>query len=294
MHLLTRGPLIVLAVTALHIGVPATGASGWQTQDGAYPKRVLITNDNGIDDPKIIALARAFSRHSETWVVAPSTDRSGTSNYLSIAANGSVSVHAVDMGPEIRAYAVDGYPADCVLVGALGLMADGPPDLVISGINGGENFGADWMFSGTVGAARVAAFGGVPAIAVSGLDDDIPGAVTAAVDWVVRLAASDLIRQLRPMEYVTVSMPRTSPESIRGVRLTDRAPVRRVPVIASDGSGAWAIVGQDTLGEAPEWSDEAAVAAGYIAVVPMRADEVDVRRLSEWRREAPGLPAWQR
>jgi hypothetical protein len=67
-----------------------------------------------------------------------------------------------------------------------------------------------------------------------------------------------------------------------------------VPVIASDGSGAWAIVGQDTLGEAPEWSDEAAVAAGYIAVVPMRADEVDVRRLSEWRREAPGLPAWQR
>ncbi len=166
--------------------------------------------------------------------------------------------------------------------------------MIVSGINGGDNAGSDWMFSGTVGAARVAAFVGIPAIAVSGLDDDIRGAVDAAVAWVVRLAESQLVRSLAPGEYLTVSLPRVAPAQIRGVRVTDRAPLRIGPQleVAQDGV-SWSVAGLSELGlEIPSDSDEAALAAGYIAVVPMQVGDVDLQRLAEWRRLGTSLPEW--
>jgi len=134
-----------------------------------WPRRVLITNDDGIDDPGIRALATAFAEVTETWVVAAMQDRSGTSNFMSVRAdNPTCEMEQRDLGAGITAYALDGYPADCVLVAARGLMQDNPPDLVISGINGGPTLRADGFGSRTVGAARTAALGGLPAIAVSG------------------------------------------------------------------------------------------------------------------------------
>lgn len=271
--------------------------AGWSQAEPSpdFPSRVLITNDNGIDDPKIIALARAFSHHSEVWVFAPAEDRSGSSNYLSMTTQGFLEVERREIGPGIQAFAVDGYPADCVLLALAGPLRESLPDLVVSGVNGGDNAGSDWMFSGTVGAARVAALAGIPSIAVSGLDDDIPGAVEATVNWVVRLAGSDLVRDLDPLGFLTVSLPRTAPDAIRGVRVTDRAPVMSAPRLQADGENLWRIVGVETLGTAaPIDSDRAALEQGYIAVVPMSVDEVDVERLARWRRDLTGLPAWRR
>jgi 5'-nucleotidase len=268
---------------------------GWgqELSFGTYPTRVLITNDNGIDDPKIVALAQAFSEVAETWVVAPSQDRSGSGSYLVVASQGFLDIEERDLGPGIRAFAVDGYPADCVVLALAGLMLSSPPDLVVSGINGGENAGGDWMFSGTVGAARVAAFAGVPSLAVSGLDDDLPGAVEAAVDWVVRLARSEVVRDMEPHAYLTVSMPRTVPDSIMGVRITDRAPLMAGPEIAAVSPTSWQIVGQQTVrSDAPSDSDVSALDEKFIAVVPMRLDEVDIEVLTRWRRVAPSLPGW--
>lgn len=259
----------------------------------AWPARVLITNDNGIDDPKIAALARAFAERAETWVVAPAEDRSGSGGYLTVTRVGVLEIEPRDLGPGVRAFAVDGFPADCVVLALLGLMRDEPPDLVVSGINGGANLGADWFGSGTVGAARIAALAGVPAIAVSGLDDDLPGAVDAAAEWVVRLAASDAVRNLAPPELLTVSLPRSAPGEIRGVRLTDRAPLRVVPRLAAESPTTWRVVGADELAPGPAaGSDEAVWREGYIAVVPMRADEVDLERLVLWRRYGVDLPEW--
>jgi len=256
--------------------------------------RVLITNDNGIDDPKIVALAHAFSDVADTWVVAPSTDRSGTGNRVSLTRTGKLDVESRDLGPKIHAFAVDGYPADCVILAIAGLMKDTPPDLVVSGINGGPNLGIDWMFSGTIGAARVAALAGVRAIAVSGLDDDIPGALDAASAWVVRLARSNVVRTLTPPRFLTVSFPAFAPGAKLDVRVTDRAPLTEIPSLEPAGSTTWRIAGVRSLDvPTPDDSDQAAHDDGVIAVVPMRADEVDLELLARWRRKAADFPSFR-
>lgn len=279
---------LVLTLVLVSGAAPAVA----QTDGDSFPTRVLITNDNGIDDPKIAALARAFAARAEVWVVAPDGDRSGSGTYVVVTRMGALTAEPRDLGPDIRAFAVNGFPADCVLLAFLGLMKDSPPDLVVSGINGGPNLGSDWMFSGTVGAARVAALAGVPAIAVSGVDDDIPGAADAAAAWVARLAGNDLVRDLGPRGYLTVSIPAVPPAEIKGIRVTDRAPLELVPRLEAGDQGMWFVTGTDTLAAAPSGdsdqaagdSDQAAWDAGYIVLVPMRADEVDQQRLLRWQR----------
>ncbi len=280
-------PLLVLFPTAI------PSSPGSVTED-APRRRVLITNDNGIDDPKLIALARALAPRAETWVVAPAEDRSGTGTFLELPRTGAVRTERRDLGQGIEAYAVKGYPADCVLVALGGILEDSPPDLVISGINGGPNLGADWMFSGTIGAARVAALAGFPAIAVSGLDDDIPGALPAAVDWVVRFCEHQAVRDLKPGEYLTVSLPGVPPSQVRGVRIADRAPLRRGPALRYDGdTQTWHIAGLAARDvELSPIADERLHGNGEIVVVPMRTDEVHGSRLLEWLRSDPDLPDW--
>ncbi len=263
-----------------------------------WPKRVLITNDNGIEDIKIIALARGFARVCETWVVAPNQDRSGTSHFLTIIERGKLTLEKRDLGEGIRAYSLDGYPADCVVAALAALMVENPPDLVVSGINGGPNLGMDWLYSGTIGAARIAAFAGLPAIAVSGLDDDDARAVEAAVDWVVRLAQSELVSRLDSGGYLTVSLPRLPPDQIKGIRWARRAGPSRLPMFELaespvPGHTVLELTGMKEIrGELTAESDVLLYEQGYIVVVPMVADE----HAPEGTRDAwklPAFPQWR-
>jgi 5'-nucleotidase len=156
-------------------------------------------------------------------LVASSEDRSGTSNLMTFTRTGRFVVERRDVGEGVRAWALDGYPADCVVFALAGPLADSPPDLVVSGINGGANLADDWFGSGTIGAARTAAYLGVPAIAVSGIDDDDPDALEAAVDWVLRLARSGVMREVTPPSYLTISLPVGPPSEITGIEVVDRA-----------------------------------------------------------------------
>ena len=290
-----RSPrFLALALLALvPLGAHAQGTA--PSPEAEHRPRVLITNDNGIGDPKLIALARAFATRAETWVVAPAGDRSSSGAFLKLAREGAVLAERRDLGPGIKAFAVDGYPADCVLIALAGILRERPPTLVVSGINGGANLGADWMFSGTIGAARVAALGGFPAIAVSGLDDDLPGAVDAAVDWVVRFSEHRAVRELEAGEYLTVSLPPGGPSEVRGVRIADRAPLRRGPGLAHDeATGLWRIAGLATREVTlSAIADERLCEDGMVVVVPMRVGEVDGPRLLAWLRSDPGLPGWR-
>ncbi len=265
-----------------------------------WPRRVLITNDNGIDDPKIRALAGAFAGEAETYVVAPMEDRSGSTHYAPSIRKGALEVERRDLGPGVQAFAVDGYPADCVLLAAAGIMKDGPPDLVISGINGGPNLAEAWIGSGTIGAARFAAYGGFPALAVSGLDDDDPEAVQRAVQWVVRLAKSPIVRDLKPGRFLTVSIPRLRPTEIKGIRVARRAGLREIPEFseASEGTSSagrriWRITGFMARDyKLPNDSDVAFYDSGYIVIVPMKADEHDDDLLSLFKLDPGNLPPW--
>lgn len=292
--MIARRGAAVATLFGLSLSMFGAGSSHSSAQEPDWPARVVITNDDGIDDPGVLALARAFAEVAETYLVAPAVDRSGSSNFMSVLETQRLRVEARDVGDErIVAYAVEGYPADCVIFALTGLLRDNPPDLVISGINGGSNLGDAWFLSGTVGAARTAAYLGVPAIAVSGVDDADPRALRAVAAWVVELARSAAVRELEAPSYLSVSLPVVPPERITGVVPARRARgnLRLVTEAAgAEGSGAeiWAL----NLSSAPVQpdadSDIAALARGQIAIVAMRASEQD----PDWS-VAPGeLPAW--
>ena len=101
-----------------------------QKEPETWFKRVLITNDDGIGTAGISELAQAFSKVAETYVVAPAQNRSGSGDYLGALSTGKITIEKRDLGEGIHAYAVDGYPADCVLIALRGIMKDNPPDVV--------------------------------------------------------------------------------------------------------------------------------------------------------------------
>ncbi|MFW6201517.1 MAG: 5'/3'-nucleotidase SurE [Gemmatimonadota bacterium] len=289
-------PLVLLAALAVS---PADAQS---TDTSRFPERVLLTNDNGIDDAGLVELARAFARvpGTEVYVVASTRDRSGTSNFLGATAGaGRYRVERRDLGPGIEAWALHGFPADCVIFALTGPLRDRAPDLVVSGINGGPNTGDDWFGSGTIGAARTAAYFGVPAVAVSGLEDDHPGAVAAATDWVVRFARSGLVASLAAPQYLTVSLPVGTPPDVTGARIVERARGtiwgRSSPIDAvadADSVVEWRFELRRYPERAAPGTDVPTVADGYIVIVPMRVDEFDAALADRLRGAADEIPEW--
>lgn len=288
------GTVLLIAATTILLAVTVSTDPG-----PPWPARVLLTNDNGIDDPGLVELARALAHVTETYVVAPATDQSGMSNLLKAVREGQFRVEERDLGDGIEAYAVDGTPADCVIFGLGGPLRERPPDLVISGINGGPNLGDDWFGSGTIGAARCAAYFGLPAIAVSGLDDDDPDAMRAVIDWVVALVQSDAARELRAPQYLTVSVPVVHPSAIEGVEIVPRARGLITGTVDVDSTESddgnwqsWRLSLAVDPSRAPERSDVAAAARNRIAIVPMRVDESDPVLGKTLRARADLVPGW--
>ncbi len=124
--------------------------------------RILVSNDDGINAPGIkttIKIAKALS--DEVWVVAPTEEMSGASHSLSL----SKPLRMKKLGP--RRFAVGGTPTDCVMVATRHLMKDKLPDLILSGVNFGQNIAEDVSYSGTVAVAKEGTLLGIPSIAMS-------------------------------------------------------------------------------------------------------------------------------
>ncbi|WP_115718530.1 5'/3'-nucleotidase SurE [Gallaecimonas mangrovi] len=278
------------------VSLSAMAASHW-------PQNVLITNDNGIDDPKIWALAKAVAKDSDTWIVAASKDRSGSSNYMTLGADRrALTVHRVFQQGHLTAYSFDGYPADCVAFGILGPMKHQAPDLVISGINGGPNLGqSSWFGSGTIGAARTAAHMGIPAIAVSGLHDKDTAMVNAVTHWLVAFIHSPMVQQLQPGQYLTIAFPRVAVDKIHGVVVAPKTPP--TPHLAEfervDSSGSGSDVTEVWLakptGKKPQITadgDQALYRQNDIVITPMQIGEQNPAALSQFRGELAKVPPW--
>ncbi len=127
--------------------------------------RILITNDDGINAPGLAVLESIANEiageDGEVWIVAPAFEQSGVGHCISYTHPTMLS----QFGP--RRFAAEGSPADCVLAGFYQVMKDAPPDLVLSGVNRGNNAAENVLYSGTIGAAMEAALQGLPAIALS-------------------------------------------------------------------------------------------------------------------------------
>src|SRR3712207_6362517 len=126
--------------------------------------RIVLTNDDGIDAPGLLAARQALETMGDVLTVAPDRNRSGVGRSLTFGS--ALHVEERAMADGVVGYACTGTPVDCVRLVALGLM-DFEPDIVVSGINHGENLGDDITYSGTVAGAMEGIVIGVPGIAVS-------------------------------------------------------------------------------------------------------------------------------
>ena len=166
---------------------------------------LLLVNDDGIDSPSLHLLSRAAkARGHHVLLCAPSTQQSAKSHCFTIATPLIARPRELDCADE--AWAVDGTPADCARLGLMALPKE-KIDLVISGINVGYNAGLATFVSGTVGAAREAAFQGVPAMAVSAAVDVPPATLNLFAEWVVTLAEKLVCYPIPELSVCNVNVP---------------------------------------------------------------------------------------
>lgn len=174
--------------------------------------RYLLTNDDGIYARGLAALYKELSQDAECLIVAPESEQSAVGHAITISR--PLMVRQATKNGNFLGYAVAGTPADCVKIG-LAELAQGPVDLVVSGINRGANVGINVLYSGTVSAATEAAIMGVRALAVS-LDTHREGDFTFAARF-ARCLASFLIEQALPNVALNVNVPALPEEQIKGI-----------------------------------------------------------------------------
>ena len=129
------------------------------------PVRILLTNDDGVFAPGLMALEQQLRHLGEVFVIAPATEQSGVGHSITYLT--PLICKSIHREGRHWAWAVDGSPADCVKLAIAELLKETPVDLVVSGINSGLNAGINVLYSGTVAAAIEGAFFGVTSVAVS-------------------------------------------------------------------------------------------------------------------------------
>ena len=192
------------------------------SSDAEPALRILVTNDDGISAPGLWRLVEALCVLGQVVVVAPDRDQSGIGTARTLL--DVVRVHEVASRTEgVPAHAVQGTPADCVIL-AIESLSTEPFDLVVSGINAGANLGLDFLLSGTVGAALQGYFRGKPSIAVSvaSVTDvlyDVAAEVT--LDLARAIAANEGLRE--PLVF-NVNVPNVGSAQIKGAEITRLGP----------------------------------------------------------------------
>lgn len=236
--------------------------------------RILITNDDGIHAPGLGVLERiARVLSDDVWVVAPENDQSGLSHSLSL--NDPLRLREVDD----RKFAVRGTPSDCVIMAVRRLLG-ARPDLVLSGVNSGQNAADDVTYSGTVAGAFEGTLLGIPSIALSqaytftGGVRDIPWETAAA-------HGPDVIRKLvafgfPPAIVYNINFPNRAPDAVSGVAITTQGRLTHGLHIDArlDGRGNpyfWLAYRRERP-DIAAGSDLEALEQGAISVTPLRLD----------------------
>ena len=238
---------------------------------------VLITNDDGVNAPGLLALCDALKDHCEMLVVAPDRERSACGHGITI----KEPLRAYELeGHVVKTFALTGKPADCIKIGVRELMED-PPDLVLSGINLGANTGVNVVYSGTVAGAMEGAILGVPSIALSlttykDPDFSVPALLARMI---VCMAQQDQLGLQGKM--LNINVPNVSAELIEDIVVTHQGPSRFVEAfdkrLDPDGRPYYWLTGEKPTLEGVPQSDESAVANHCVSVTPLTYDFTDYR-----------------
>jgi 5'-nucleotidase len=249
---------------------------------------ILLTNDDGIMAPGLLALAQAVGRIAELAIVAP--DHNWSASGHSKTMHKPLRVMPAQLSNGTPALMTTGSPSDCVALALLGVL-ERTPDLVISGINQGANLGHDLTYSGTVSAAMEAVIADLPAIAVS-LDSYETTDFEVAADLAAHLAEQVLENKLTRPLLLNVNVPALPREQIRGIKITrlGQRIYRDALVRRSDPRGQvyyW-IGGEPPAGVAEEGTDIGALNEGYVSITPVALDLTDremIETISGWQLE---------
>lgn len=237
---------------------------------------ILITNDDGINAPGLLALAKEFRKLGKVSVLAPDHNWSASGHVKTM--HRPLRVKSTTLADGSTAYTSDGAPSDCVAVALLGYIEE-PIDLVASGINPNANIGHDVTYSGTVTAAMEAAIAGLPALAVS-LDspENHSGALDyAPAAYLARKLASMMLKKGLPKGVLlNLNVPYLPLKEMKGWRITRQGlRIYRDELIRREdprGKPYYWIGGEVPTGVVESDTDFGAIHEGYISVTPLKLD----------------------
>ena len=246
--------------------------------------RILLSNDDGYHAPGLKVLeAIAAELSDDVWIVAPAEEQSGMGRSLTLTRP----LRVRRFGE--RRFAVTGTPTDAVMMALAELMADGPPDLILSGVNRGGNLAEDVMYSGTVSAAMEGALAGIRSVALSQRygamepGDDVSFAV--AEEWGARVLRPLLDMEWAPRTMVNVNFPAPDAGPVKGVKVVPQG-LRDYGRVRFDGRTDprgydyyWLGLGSikpPIEGDTDLW----AVSEGHVTVTPLQLDLTHHRSLA--------------
>jgi 5'-nucleotidase len=256
--------------------------------------RILLTNDDGVFAPGLSVLEHiAHSVSDDVWIVAPHEEQSGKARAVTLNAPVRVRLEAE------RRYAVMGTPADSVLLGVKHILRDSPPDLILSGVNRGQNIAEDTSQSGTVAAAIEGMHLGVPSIAFSQARNfrrgqEIPWDTGRA--WGPRVLKALLASGWPKTCVINVNFPDRLPEDVAGVEVTSQGfrdeAISTLEKRQDLRGGDYFWIGYSgKLSEPPEGTDLRAIYEGRISVTPLHIDMTHHAFRPELERKLKALDA---
>ena len=249
---------------------------------------ILITNDDGVSAPGLLALVQEIRKLGDVTVLAPDRNWSASGHVKTM--HRPLRVKEVQLADGSNALASDGAPSDCVALALLGIVEQ-KVDLVVSGINPNANIGHDITYSGTVTAAMEAVIGGIPGVAVS---LDSPENHLGLLDYAPAARATRHITELLltsgfPLKTViNINVPYLQDDEIKGIMVTrqglrlyrDQLDHRKDP----RGRSYYWIGGEAPTGVLEDGTDYGAIKAGYISVTPLQLDLTAYERLEDLRK----------
>ena len=242
---------------------------------------ILVTNDDGVLEPGLLALARAMRIFGKVTVLGPDRDWSGGGHVKTFQR--PMRIEEVILADGSKAYASDGAPSDCVALALLGFIEE-KIDLVVSGINPYGNMGHDVTYSGTVTAAMEAVINGVPGIAFSlaGNENQEQFHYDTAVSVAKRVIGTILGLGIVPDMLLNVNIPNIDLENLRGTQIT-RQGMRVYNAVLDKrldprGHPYYWIGGPVPSGIPDEGTDIGAIEQGYVSITPLHLDLTEYHR----------------
>ncbi len=237
--------------------------------------KVLLTNDDGVYAPGLWEVYDRLSGLHDVVVVAPDRERSAVGHGITLET--PLRTRLLEIRNGYKGYSVNGTPADCIKLALLEIL-DHKPDMVISGINPGANVGVNINYSGTVAAAREAAFYGIPAMAVSIKGPGVKQYRFAA-EFIESLVNKLAHNRMPFGTILNVNIPNKPPEQISGVRIS-RLGIRRLSeyfekrIDPRNNEYYWPGADSQSFDNSPE-IDGHALNENWISISPLKCDTTD-------------------